>query len=150
MSHSSSDSSDSSSDDEKSKKGEHQSSNNISQATIQNVARINLPVLNIGSIELPDPKFGVSFVLCGSTRSGKTTILNYLYKTDTIDALFLGGKLHIKVHRHISLLSGRFAAQTRRDIYANACLVGSLLPRHLHLHICIYLFWAIEIWCFLL
>ena len=77
---------DSSSDDEpvsqtKEKKGEHQTTNYIAQAIVQNVKGIQIPVLNIGSIELPDPKFGVSFVLCGSTRSGKTTILNYLYKT---------------------------------------------------------------------
>lgn len=62
------------------KKEEHQTDKYISQAVVQNVAGINIPVLNIGSIELPDPKFGVSFVLCGSTRSGKTTLLNYLYK----------------------------------------------------------------------
>jgi hypothetical protein len=77
---------DSSSDDEpvsqtKEKKEEHQTANYIAQAIVQNVKGIQIPVLNIGSIELPDPKFGVSFVLCGSTRSGKTTILNYLYKT---------------------------------------------------------------------
>jgi len=70
------------SEDEKPKKREeHQTANYIAQATVQNVAGVSIPVLNIGSIELPDPKFGVSFVLCGSTRSGKTTILNYLYKT---------------------------------------------------------------------
>jgi len=76
-------SSSSSSEDErpKEKKGEHQTANYITQAIVQNVKGIQIPVLNIGSIELPDPKFGVSFVLCGSTRSGKTTILNYLYKT---------------------------------------------------------------------
>jgi glutaredoxin-related protein len=73
-------SSDSEEDKPKSK-NEHQTNAYISQAVIQNVAGINIPVLNIGAIELPDPKFGVSFVLCGSTRSGKTTILNYLYKT---------------------------------------------------------------------
>ena len=69
-----------SSDDEKPQRPFKQT-NYIAQATVQNVAGIPLKVLNIGSIELPDPKFGVSFVLCGSTRSGKTTILNYLYKT---------------------------------------------------------------------
>ena len=82
MSHSvGSNSSSSSDDDEPKSKQEHQTANYISQAIVQNVGGIQLPVLNIGSIELPDPKFGVSFVLCGSTRSGKTTILNYLYKT---------------------------------------------------------------------
>jgi len=39
-----------------------------------------IPVLNIGMIELPDDKFGCSIIMCGSTRSGKTTMLNYLFK----------------------------------------------------------------------
>ena len=70
------------SEDEKPKRKEmHQSGSYMSQGVVQNVAGIHIPVLNIGSLELPDPKFGCSFVLCGSTRSGKTTLLNYLYKT---------------------------------------------------------------------
>lgn len=39
-----------------------------------------IPVLNIGMLELPSDKFGVSILLCGSTRSGKTTFVNYLFK----------------------------------------------------------------------
>jgi hypothetical protein len=31
-------------------------------------------------IDLPDNKFGVSFLLLGSTRSGKSTLMNYLYE----------------------------------------------------------------------
>jgi glutaredoxin-related protein len=70
------------SEDERPKRKEmFQSGSYMSQGVVQNVAGINIPVLNIGSLELPDPKFGCSFVLCGSTRSGKTTLLNYLYKT---------------------------------------------------------------------
>jgi hypothetical protein len=38
-----------------------------------------IPIKNIALLQFPDDKFGVSFLLCGSTRSGKTTILNYLY-----------------------------------------------------------------------
>ena len=59
MSHSSS-----SSDDDEPKKGkkeEFQSGEYMKQATIQNVAGIDIPVLNMGSLELPDPKFGCSF-----------------------------------------------------------------------------------------
>lgn len=40
----------------------------------------DLALRNINTLELPDDKFGCSVVLIGSTRSGKTTILNYLYK----------------------------------------------------------------------
>lgn len=41
----------------------------------------DLELRNINTLELPDDKFGCSIVMIGSTRSGKTTILNYLYKT---------------------------------------------------------------------
>ena len=98
------------SEDEKPRKGkreEHQTSAYISQAVIQNVAGIKLPILNIGSIELPDPKFGVSFVLCGSTRSGKTTILNYLYKT------------HFK--NHISVLMSNSLNSDAYDMLKKTC-----------------------------
>lgn len=74
-------SSDSESDHEKKgKKDEFQSGDYMKMGVMQNVAGINMPVLNCGSIELPDPKFGVSFIMCGSTRSGKTTLLNYLFQ----------------------------------------------------------------------
>ena len=47
---------------------------------MQNVCGLEIPVLNLGSLELPDQKFGCSFIVVGSTRSGKTTLLNYLFK----------------------------------------------------------------------
>jgi len=40
-----------------------------------------IPIRNIVTLQFPDDKFGCSFLLCGSTRSGKTTILNHLYNT---------------------------------------------------------------------
>lgn len=52
----------------------------MDQGSVQNVAGLTIPVLNVASIELPDPKFGCSFIIVGSTRSGKTTMLNYLFK----------------------------------------------------------------------
>ena len=62
------------------KRDEFQKGDYLSQGVMQNVAGINLPVLNLASLELPDPKFGCSFIMCGSTRSGKTTLLNYLFR----------------------------------------------------------------------
>jgi hypothetical protein len=80
MSHSPSSSS-SDDDEPKSKsKEEHQTTNYMAQAVPSVVNGFPINVLNVASIELPDPKFGVSFILCGSTRSGKTTMLNYLFK----------------------------------------------------------------------
>ena len=52
----------------------------MENARVQNVCGLEIPVLNLGSLELPDPKFGCSFIVVGSTRSGKTTLLNYLFK----------------------------------------------------------------------
>jgi hypothetical protein len=73
--------SDSSSEDEKPRvRNEHQTTNYMSESVPSVVMGFPIKVLNVASIELPDPKFGVSFILCGSTRSGKTTMLNYLYK----------------------------------------------------------------------
>jgi hypothetical protein len=50
------------------------------KASVANKGR-EIAFRNIQTLELPDDKFGCSIVLYGSTRSGKTTILNYLYKT---------------------------------------------------------------------
>ena len=38
-----------------------------------------IPLVNIDELEVPDGKFGFSLLLCGSTRSGKTTMMNHLY-----------------------------------------------------------------------
>ena len=39
-----------------------------------------IPLMNIEQLTVPDGKFGMSFLLCGSTRSGKTTMMNYLFE----------------------------------------------------------------------
>jgi len=39
-----------------------------------------LPLRNISTLEIPPDKFGCSIVMYGSTRSGKTCMLNYLYQ----------------------------------------------------------------------
>lgn len=39
-----------------------------------------IPTQNIDTMQVPDPKFGMSMILIGSTRSGKSTLINYLYK----------------------------------------------------------------------
>ena len=73
----------SSSDDDRSvgdKKDEFQRGEYMQQSVVQNVAGLNIPVLNAGALELPDPKFGCSLLFLGSTRSGKTTLVNYFFK----------------------------------------------------------------------
>lgn len=39
-----------------------------------------IPIKNIEDLQVPDGKFGFSILLCGSTRSGKTTMMNFLYQ----------------------------------------------------------------------
>jgi len=63
----------------------------MSTANNHSVDGFHIPVLNFGSIEFPDPKFGVSILLLGSTRSGKTSVCNYIYKkyfSDFITVLY--------------------------------------------------------------
>jgi len=87
----------------KDKKDENQSSDYNHQAVIQNVAGMNLPVLNAGSIELPDSKFGCSMIMCGSTRSGKTTLLNYFFKRHFQDhiSILMSNSLHSDAYNYL-------------------------------------------------
>ena len=39
-----------------------------------------IPLQNIDTLQVPDGKFGMSFLLLGSTRSGKSTLVNYLFE----------------------------------------------------------------------
>lgn len=39
-----------------------------------------IPLQNIDVLQFPDSKFGCSFLLLGSTRSGKSTLINYLHE----------------------------------------------------------------------
>ena len=56
-----------------------QSDSYMTQAIPSTVAGFDIPILNLGALEIPPDQFGCSFILCGSTRSGKSTIMNYLY-----------------------------------------------------------------------
>ena len=38
-----------------------------------------IPIRNMEGLKVPDRKFGFSILLVGSTRSGKTTMMNFLY-----------------------------------------------------------------------
>jgi hypothetical protein len=107
---------DSSSDDDnsvgdrKEKKDEHQKSDYMVQAVMQNVAGIDIPVLNAGALEMPDPKFGVSLLFLGSTRSGKTTLMNYFFKR------------HFQ--NHISILMSNSLNSDAYDYLKKRCLTS--------------------------
>jgi hypothetical protein len=71
-----------------------------------------IPIKNILELQFPDDKFGCSFLLCGSTRSGKTTILNHLYATYF--------KAHIAVLMSNSLNSDAY------DFVKKSCVLSDL------------------------
>lgn len=58
----------------------HEGNQYMKDSKMSNVCGLPIPVLNVASLEIPDQKNGCSFILVGSTRSGKTTLLNYLFK----------------------------------------------------------------------
>jgi type IV secretory pathway VirB4 component len=76
-------------EEKKEKKGENDQGIFLQNAPIATFGSFQIPVQNIGMLELPDDKFGCSIILCGSTRSGKTTMLNYLYKKHFMDYISL-------------------------------------------------------------
>lgn len=90
-------------------------------ASITNQGR-ELGFRNINTLELPDDKFGCSIVLCGSTRSGKTTILNYLYKEYFKDylSILMSNSLNsgsYKLLEKTCVTSDMFHEEVLKDMY---------------------------------
>ena len=82
----------------------------------------NIPLKNIEDLIVPDGKFGKSFLLCGSTRSGKTTMLNFLYEkhfkkhitTVMSNSLNSDAYDHIKKH---CILSDLYHPEMLKEMY---------------------------------
>jgi hypothetical protein len=51
----------------------------VAQPSLVPTQSTPIPTQNIDTLQVPDPKFGMSFLLLGSTRSGKSTLINYLF-----------------------------------------------------------------------
>jgi predicted AAA+ superfamily ATPase len=71
-----------------------------------------IPVKNMDDLNTPDRKFGFSILLCGSTRSGKTTMLNYLYNR------------HFK--KHITSLMSNSLNSDAYDFVKRYCVLSDL------------------------
>ena len=82
-----------------------------------------IPIQNIDDLKFPDSKFGCSFLLCGSTRSGKTTILNYIYSKwfrkyiTTVMSNSLNSDAYDFVKRS-AILSDLYHPELLKDMYA--------------------------------
>jgi len=82
-----------------------------------------LTLRNIDTLELPDDKFGCSIVMIGSTRSGKTTLLNYLYRKhfrDYLSILFTNSRNSgsYKMIEKSVVCSDMYHSEVLKDAYA--------------------------------
>jgi energy-coupling factor transporter ATP-binding protein EcfA2 len=82
-----------------------------------------IPIKNIDDLHVPDDKFGVSFLLVGSTRSGKTTLLNYIYEVYFKKHLvvLMSNSLNSDAYDHIknkSILADMYHPEVIKDLYA--------------------------------
>jgi len=82
----------------------------------------NIPLKNIEDLIVPDGKFGKSFLLCGSTRSGKTTMLNFLYEKHfkkhitTVMSNSLNSDAYDHIKRHC-ILSDLYHPEMLKEMY---------------------------------
>jgi hypothetical protein len=94
----------------------------INQASVQNVAGIQIPVLNSASIEIPDTKFGCSMIFVGSTRSGKTTLMNYLFKRhfESYISVLMSNSLNSDAYKYLKkqcVTSDWYHPEILKDMY---------------------------------
>jgi hypothetical protein len=71
-----------------------------------------IPIRNIEDLDVPDGKFGFSILLCGSTRSGKTTMMNFLYNK------------HFK--KHITTIMSNSLNSDAYDFIKQSCILSDL------------------------
>jgi len=111
------------SSDSSSEKGVKGESHNqlMSGSSLQGTREI--PIKNIDDLQVPDDKFGHTILLCGSTRSGKTTMLNYLYqqhhKGKAITTL-MSNSLNSDAYDYIkqfAILSDLYHPELLKDMY---------------------------------
>jgi len=87
------------------------------------VGNFEIPVINLGSLDLPDDKFGCSWIMCGATRSGKTTLLNYIYKkffTEHLSILMsnsLQSDAYDFIKKKVDVTSHHYHPQVLKDAY---------------------------------
>lgn len=81
-----------------------------------------IPFKNINSLELPPDKFGCSIVMYGATRSGKTTLLNYLYGVHFKDyiSILMSNSLQSDAYKRLKkscVISDMFHSEILKDAY---------------------------------
>lgn len=73
---------------------------------------MDIPIKNVEELQFPDEKFGCSFLLCGSTRSGKTSMMNHLY--------------HKYFKKHITAVMSNSLQSDAYDLIKHKCVLSDL------------------------
>lgn len=81
-----------------------------------------IPLMNIDELIVPDGKFGRSFLLCGSTRSGKTTMMNYLFEKHFKKHIttIMSNSLNSDAYDHVKkycILTDLYHGELLKDMY---------------------------------
>ena len=81
-----------------------------------------IPVMNIGHLELPHDKFGCSMIMVGATRSGKTTLLNYIYKKffDKHISVLMSNSLQSDAYKYLKkecVTADHYHPEVLKDMY---------------------------------
>lgn len=86
-------------------------------------ANVNFNIQNVNDVfNLPDDKFGCSLMFLGSTRSGKTTMLNYVFKQNFRDyiSVLMSNSLNSDAYDYLKkfcLPSDFYHPEVLKDMY---------------------------------
>ena len=81
-----------------------------------------IPLKNIEDLIMPDGKFGFSFMLCASTRAGKTAMMNFLYEKyfKKHATVIMSNSLNSDAYDHVKkhcVLSDLYHPEMLKDMY---------------------------------
>jgi hypothetical protein len=84
----------------------------------------DLPIKNVEMLQFPGDKFGSSFLLCASTRAGKTTMLNHIYAKYfkkhccAVMSNSLNSDAYDYVKKSVVALSDLYHGEVLKDMYS--------------------------------
>lgn len=86
------------------------------------IGSFSIPVMNIGHLDIPDDKFGCSMIMIGATRSGKTTLLNYIHKKffSSYISILMSNSLQSDAYKYLKkncITSDHYHSELLKDQY---------------------------------
>jgi hypothetical protein len=84
---------------------------------------MDIPIKNVEMLQFPGDKFGCSFLLCASTRAGKTTMLNHIFAKyfkkhiGVVMSNSLNSDAYDYVKKSVVALSDLYHPEVLKDMY---------------------------------